>query len=443
MSKVISSFLVGLGFNVDQKGAKEFEGSIDSVRSKALQLGSVVAGGLGIKALTADFAAGRDMLGKFSDTFGVSANNVMAIGNALATEGGTLDGFMSQLENLERVRARILVGDVGFFAPAAKAGIDPNTIAEANNATEAYLSLANAFQTMNTQQRLNAAEALGLDESSIRLLSRGRDDVESLINTMKGVRTVTDESTEQAARFTRGWVELSQNVGSATDEMSETILPFVNDMVEGINKWIGANKELVNSNALLFGGFATVAAGSGALSTLAAMSRYIPLIGKGLAGVAAGAASVSGVAAAAAGGYAAGSIVNEYLPDDYKTDLGRSIAHVLASFGNDEAQAALDAEAAAGGFTPTFQKQVDAGYYGAPGQYGASESSMWSPQNNLSGIDFASQRRGATSGQSVPQRQTIEIPIILDGQALDRRTVEIVDGMAQTAIDDISSNTEG
>ena len=101
MAKVISSLLVGLGFDVDQKGAKEFEGSIDSVKSKALQLGSVVAGGFGLKALTADFASSRDMLGKFADTFGVLPNDVMAFGNALATEQGSLEGFMSQLENLE------------------------------------------------------------------------------------------------------------------------------------------------------------------------------------------------------------------------------------------------------------------------------------------------------------------------------------------------------
>lgn len=443
MSKVISSFLVGLGFNVDQKGAKEFEGSIDSVRSKALQLGSVVAGGLGIKALTADFAVGRDRLGKFSEYMGIAANDVMAIGNALSTQGGSLEGFISQISNIESLRARTLAGDTGWFADVAKADVDPMSIVNAENAVEAYLELSKVMSGLDSQKQKNLAAALGLDQASVLLLSKGESGVKELISTMKGVRTVTDESTEEAARFTRGWVELSQNVGSATDEMSETILPFVNDMVEGVNKWIGANKELVNSNALLFGGFATVAAGSGALSTLSAMSRYIPLIGKGLAGVAAGAASVSGVAAAATGGYAAGTILNKYLPDDYKTDLGRSIAHTLAIFGNDEAQAALDAEAEAGGFTPVFQKQVDAGYYGSPGEYGTSDSSEWKPQSNLSDIDFASQRRGAVSGQSAPQRQTIEIPIILDGQALDRRTVEIVDGMAQTAIDDISSNTEG
>ena len=443
MAKVISSLLVGLGFDVDQKGAREFEGSIDSVKSKALQLGSVVAGGFGLKALTADFASSRDMLGKFAETFGVLPNDVMAFGNALATEQGSLEGFMSQLENLERVRARILVGDVGFFAPAAKAGIDPSVIANAQNATDAYLALADSFSTMTTQQRINAAESLGLDEASIRLLSKGREGVEQLVERFRTIRPVTESSTEAAAEFNRQWVEFGQNIGSATDSISDQFLPVINNAIDGINNWIGVNKDLVNSNAVTFAGFSALVAGTGALNTLALMARYIPAIGTGLASVASGAAAVTGVAAAAVGGYAAGTVINEYLPDYYKIDLGRSIAQTLAMFGNDEAEAALDAEARAGGFTDAYNfsyNKRDVDHF----------NNDTRPEiRNLSDVDFAGKRREAIGSSTQPQarqvptRQTIEIPIMLDGAIIDRKVVSVVDGMAQTAIDDLSSSTGG
>lgn len=439
MAKVISSLLVGLGFDVDQKGAREFEGSIDSVKSKALQLGSVVAGGFGLKALTADFASSRDMLGKFAETFGVLPNDVMAFGNALATEQGSLEGFMSQLENLERVRARILVGDVGFFAPAAKAGIDPSVIANAENATDAYLALADSFSTMTTQQRINAAEALGLDEASIRLLSKGREGVDQLVERFRTIRPVTESSTEAVAEFNRQWVEFGQNIGSATDSVSDQFLPVVNSAIDGINNWIGVNKDLVNSNAVTFAGFSALVAGTGALNTLALLARYIPAIGTGLASVASGAAAVTGVGAAAAAGYGIGTIISDKLPEDYKLDLGRGIAQTLAMFGNEEAQAALDAEAKAGGFTDTYQKQVEAGYFGNDS----------APVRSLSESGFSERRRegieSVTQPQTrqAPQRQTIEIPIMLDGAMIDRKVISVVDGMAQTAIDDLSSSTGG
>ena len=439
MAKVISSFLVGLGFDYDKKGEGEIISGIDTIKSKGLQLGAVVAGGFGLKSLTSDFAASRDMLGKFADTFGLLPNDVMAFGNALATQGGSLESFMSQIENLERVRARIRVGDVGFFAPAAKAGLDPNVIADATNATEAYIGLADAFATMNTQQRINAAEALGLDESSIRLLAQGRSSVEDVVNKFRTIRPVTESSTEAAAEFNRQWIELSQNIGGATDAVSDQFLPVINGAIDGLNNWISTNKELVNSNALTFAGFSALVAGSGALSTLAAMARYIPAIGTGLASVASGAAGVLAVGAAGAAGYAAGTVISDKLPQDYKIDLGRGIAQTLAMFGNEEAQAALDAEAAAGGYTDTYQKQVEAGYFG----------NDTAPVRNLSNAGFSEKRRegieSVTRSQSpqTSQRQDINVTLELDGQVIDRKVVTVVDGMAQTAIDDLSTSTGG
>lgn len=439
MSKVISQFLVGLGFDYDKKGEQEIVSGIDSIKSKGLQLGSVVAGGFGIKSLTADFAASRDMLGKFADTFGLLPNDVMAFGNALATEGGSLESFMSQIENLERVRARILTGDVGFFAPAAKAGLDPNVIADAESATDAYIGLADAFATMTTQQRINAAEALGLDEASIRLLSQGRTSVEDIVERFRTIRPVTESSTEAAAEFNRQWIELKQNIGSASDAVSDQFLPVVNDAIGGINNWIGVNKDLVNSNSITFAGFSALVAGSGALNTLALLARYIPAIGTGLASVASGSAAVLNVGAAGLAGYGIGTLIEKQLPQDYKIDLGRGIAQTLAMFGNEEAQAALDAEAAAGGYTDTYQRQAAAGYFG----------NDTPPVRNLSEAGFAERRREGIESvtrpqvQQVPTRQDINVNMVLDGQVIDRKVITIVDGMAQTAIDDLSTSTGG
>lgn len=88
-------------------------------------------------------------------------------------------------------------------------------------------------------------------------------------------------------------------------------------------------------------------------------------------------------------GTAIGDFINDnWLSDEYKTDLGRSVAKSLAFLGSDSAQQALDAEAAAGGFTPTFQKQVDAGYFGD--RYANTQQLAARSQNttvNISGIE--------------------------------------------------------
>ena len=75
MPKTISNLLVGIGFDLDKDSTKKVSSGIDNVKSKALQLGGIVAGAFGIKALTSDFADAKDDLGKFADVMGVSANN--------------------------------------------------------------------------------------------------------------------------------------------------------------------------------------------------------------------------------------------------------------------------------------------------------------------------------------------------------------------------------
>ena len=422
MANVISSFLVGVGFDYDQKGADEIGSGIDRVKSKALQLGAVVAGSFGIKALTADFAQSRDQLGKFAEVFGVGAEDVQAFGNALASEGGTLESFMSQLQGIERLRAGLIVGDAGFIAQAGRAGIDTTGIEAATTATEAYLALADQFAGLSQQQRLNAASALGLDEASIRLLSKGRTEVEEIVERFRKIRPVTDEMTDATARFNRQWLELTQNTGGFADQVSVPLIREINDITASMNSWIGANRNLINSNIndflepfegnlVAIATAATLLGAGGALGVLSGMARFIPLIGVGLASVASGAAAVTAVGAAAAGGVAVGTLINEQLSEDTKVDIGRGVAQILALFGSDRAQEALDVEFRAGGFSEGF-----------------------------SAIPGTAER---IQRQDAARMQNINVTLQLDGQMLDNRTIRVVDGMAQTAIDDLASSTGG
>lgn len=380
MSNVISSFLVGIGFEYDKKSAQQVESGIDSIKSKALQLGSVVAGAFGLRELTFGFAQSADTLGKFGQTFGVSANDVQAFGNALATQGGTLEGFMSQLESLERARARIRVGDVGFFAPAGKAGIDPNAITNANSATEAYLGLADSFAKMNVQERINAAEALGLDESSIRLLSQGRDAVEGLVSKYREIRPLTGDMTDEAAEFNRQWIEAKANVGGFADAVSSELLPVINDITRSVNSWFSEDR-LSKLEAIAGAVRATLGGGTpeqNAAST--GLPEWLFTTDSIETGKALG------------------------LPDW----LTSPIADLFPSGGG------VNTVVPSGQFLPYNPSMINT----TPSSVPTSQA----PSNST---------------------QNINVSLNLDGQVIDRRVVRVVDGMAQTAIDDISSSTRG
>lgn len=324
MANTISNFLVGIGFDFDEKGAKEATSSIDGLKSTALQATGVLAGAFGAKALTADFAAMYDSVGKFSEVFGVVPEDVMAFGRALEHEGGSLAGFMSQLEGIEKLRAGLLTGDADWLAKVGTAGIDPTVITSAKDATEAYANLADQFERMGTQERLNAASALGLDEASIRLLSKGRDELDAIIAREINMRPVTEKMTEEAARFNDEWQDLWTRIGGASDRASMQILPAVNDIIAGMGDWLDVNQEFINQGVDDIFGFVaehldSIAVAAGLLATsgffggFAGLAKALPGIGGGLSGIAGTLGKISGYAAV---GYGAYEVVKSAAPGE-------------------------------------------------------------------------------------------------------------------------------
>jgi hypothetical protein len=443
MANTLTNFLVGVGFDYDQKGQREIGSGIDSIKSKALQLGSVVAGAFGIKALTVDFAASRDEIGKFSDVFGVLPADVFALGKALEHEGGSVDAFMSQLSNLEKMRAGIIAGDAGFIGAAGRAGItDTSIITNAENATEAYIALADVFQRLSGQERLNAADALGFDDSSIRLLSQGSDAVRSAIASEKEMRIVTEQMTEESARFNDGIQDLFSNVGGFADKASMNMLPAINDIVDATNEWIGVNRTLINQNLdsvlePIGKNFGTIAAAGGLLASggllagLAGMAKNIPIIGQGMR-VAFSAASKLSVLGAGA------VIGTEILSIDGKS--------FLQNFGIDApdwfTKPVKDLEWSDFGIGESDDKPPasDENFPDVP-DFGESDNFPDVPNFDMNEFPevpmFGSARTPVNTSSS--SRSEITVNMMLDGQLIDQRIVNVVDGQAELAYQDIKS----
>lgn len=406
MAKTISNLLVGIGFDLDKKSTDKVSSGIDNVKSKALKLGGVVAGAFGIKALTSDFANAKDDLGKFSEVFGSTAESINAFGNALRLEGGTLGGFMSQLSNLEKFRAGLAVGDAGFIAAAGRAGLDTQALIDAKDATEGYLTLADQFQKMTQQQRINAADALGLDEASIRLLSKGRSGIEEVVEQQRKMRPITNEMTDAAREFNDEFQDLTTNIGGFADKISTAVLPQINNVIGGMNDWISANRELLNSGTDTFldsisenilsiaASLGLVTAGSGLALAGAITSKAGGKLGIGAVSKAGGIASKAGGLASRAGGVglaltaglAIGDIISENLSDKTNEIIGGTIAHILSNLGlSSEAQRAVD------------------------------------------------------------QRKPIVINtnFVMDGKVIDRKVTKVVGDMADQAVQDLSSSEAG
>lgn len=395
MANVLTNFLVGVGVEFDKKSASSVTTAFDGIKSKALQLGAVVAGAFGAKQLTLNFAAVNDQLGKFSTTFGVLPDDVTAFGRALSHEGGTLNSFMSQLENIERMRAGLIQGDAGFIAAAGRAGIDTTDLIAAKDATEAYLSLANQFQSMSLQQRLNAAEALGLDEASIRLLSKGRAAIMEIVDAERAMRPLTQEMTKESARFNDELQDLGTTIGGVADKISIKVLPVLSDMLKGMRDLVTVTDDVVSSGIDdLFGDtpeapaqeVSDIVAGTSGKSKLIAARHGM------------GTTPVPGIS------FAPLDFIREHTigGTDAEADLGRIFAYLLSAVGSSTAKEALESEARVGGVT-AFGRS----YY-----------------------------------QGLNKPEQIVNNIVLDGQVIERKVIEINERNNRQVIEDMTDMVE-
>lgn len=242
-TKTIKNLLVGIGFDVDKESMGEASGSIAIIGKRALAMGGLLAGAFGASAKAAsDFADSVDPIAKFAEIMGLLPGEVQAMGNALRSEGGTLEGMMSQLRNIEELRAGLLTGDAGWMEAAGKAGINQDAIIEASDAIEAYMALADQFASMSQDERLNAASALSLDEASIRLLSQGEQYVRDLMNHYENIRPITKEMADNAKKQNDEWLELTQNLGGFYDRVANEITGATSDALESMNDWIDKNR---------------------------------------------------------------------------------------------------------------------------------------------------------------------------------------------------------
>lgn len=409
MSNVITSFLVGVGFDYDDKGEKQIETGMSSITSKALQMGGVLAGAFGAKALTFDFANAKDELGKFAEVYGGTANEISALGRALEHEGGSETAIFGQLQNIENIRAGLLKGDASIFEDLAKSGIDPQTIINAESATEAYKALADQFASLSSKQRINAANALGFDDAAIRLLSGGATHLDNIISKEMEMRPATEEMTKAAKAFNDQWQDLDTNIGGFADTVSMSFLPAVTDVVSGINGWMDVNREFIGDHAAMV---TAVVAGLGLISSAQKLAGKSSKIGKSLGKVTKFARGAGAVGLAGAAGYAVGGEIYDkgIAGTGFGDALGESIAKGMAFLGNENAQDAVDSNAR---------------------------------ERERASVERANQMLSGTISRDGGTPMKIESTVMLDGDVLGKAVTNINERNNKQALNDIETTIDG
>lgn len=347
MAQVLTNFLVGIGFQVDKKGQKEVESSIENIKVKALQAGAVLAGAFGISIVNS-LASSNDALGKFSNRIGVTAQQVRTLDKALQLEGAQPGAAFGVLENLEQLRIdRALTGGGPLFQQLGLAGVDQNAVralVDAENVVDGLISFADTFAGLSRQQQIRVADVLGLDEPGRALLSQGSAQVRSTIKTFDDLIKTTGQNAVEAAALNNAYLILGTTMEGVGERITNSFIAPMTKAVKTTQELINKLNKLVSDGSIdkfsagvpaILAGIG-LGAGSAALSTAGAAAGAL-----GLAGIAAiGTTLGSAFATAAVLGLSVGvgTIINELIPTSAGNVIGAGVNALVALTGDKAAQ---------------------------------------------------------------------------------------------------------
>lgn len=331
--KVLESFLIALGMKVDEKSFQKADAAFGGLTKSALQLGAVLAGKLAIDKVVGDFKSAGTELNNFNKLTGMSTQNVQMLGQALKAQGGNASDAFAAMKKIQDLMASPITGDTGWFGDVAKLGLNPDVIIGAQSTAEALAGIAGEFEHMSALNQRLAGQALGLDDSTVRLLMRGRDEVEKQLDSRGKLALMTQKQIEDAARLTHATSELDQVFTDIGNTIAGELTPAFAEMAEDFVAFYRDNKDLIDSGLKeFFGGLADnielvsaaliLMGGAGALKGLAALRAVVGL-GAASAGAAGGAAAAGAGASmlGVAGGGAAALLYSSSLNVGEDTDL--------------------------------------------------------------------------------------------------------------------------
>ncbi|AUO22525.1 phage tail tip lysozyme [Pseudomonas sp. NC02] len=204
---VIKEFLVGLGFKVDQKGAKDFSAGIDTATKSVVRLVTVIAGAsLTVAAGVSAFASNLEGLYYASQRVGSSAESLKSAEYAARDLGASADEARGSIEGMAKF-LRDNPGGEDFLK-----GIGVQTRDANGNLRDTADLLANVGQKLKAMPWYQAnqyAGVLGIDERTLRAIQDDKFGAKLEQNRKK----LRDSGLDQATKDAHAFMETLREVG--------------------------------------------------------------------------------------------------------------------------------------------------------------------------------------------------------------------------------------
>jgi len=236
-AETIKDFLISLGFQIDDAGAKKFDSVIAGVTANVFKMAAVVEGAaLTVTAFTAKIASGLDDLYWASQRTGATVAGIKAIGYAASQTGSNAAAAQGSLESLSRFM-RNNPGAEGFLN---RLGVQTRDASgNMRDMSAVFSSVGQQLSKMPYYRANQYAQMLGIDENTLMAMRRGLTGFTAEYSAMaKAIGFNADQAAVSSNRFMTSLRDFSAMAGMARDKIGSNLADGLAGSIDNLRKQI-------------------------------------------------------------------------------------------------------------------------------------------------------------------------------------------------------------
>lgn len=292
-----------------QKADASMQGLLKTVNASIKSLAAftgLLLGASGLSKLATDAAKANRELDTTAKNLGIARKELSAWQGAAQMAGESANGMSSYMKTLSGdMQSLIMMGDTSVLPYFNALGVSLlDSSGKARQLDDVMLDLADRFSTMDRTKAYTLAQQMGIDEGTFNTLSRGRAEMQRMLDIQREMYHSSEADIENSRKLTEAravlnaqWESLKLMIGNALIPVLTTLTEIVSGFVGFLVKHEHVTKGVFLGIATAIGVFLVPMLVTATAAVFAFIAPFTPLI-----------AAVTGLAAAFG-----------LLYDDYKT----------------------------------------------------------------------------------------------------------------------------
>ena len=225
---------VGKQIAASGKDAAEFFGQM---QRSAIKFFAVLTAGRGLINFTRDVVSTGANLSRLSKNLNISADTMHRWGKASELNGGSMEGFLGTLQNLNsQVTEIFMKGDSAItpYLRELRVGVT-DAAKKAKPLTDILGDIADAAEKAfpDRQQRYAYLQQMGFDEGTLNLLVKGGKELRSTLAAQQGF---SQKNADAAYEAEQTWIKAQQRLEKLTRDLVIKVLPSLERLAESFVK---------------------------------------------------------------------------------------------------------------------------------------------------------------------------------------------------------------